>query len=231
MKTFGEKLKEARKNKKLTQKQLADLINAKHNSISNWENDQNKPDTDMVGFICGALDVTPSQLIGFTLQEETVNLTLEHIESKSDKTQNNNDDIFDIPNIFPIELKKFPLLGNIACGEPIWADEQRENYVMADCDIKADFCLKAQGDSMINARILDGDIIFIKEQPIVDNGEIAAVIIDNEATLKRVYYYKEENLITLMPENPLFKPLRYQGEELDQIRILGKAVYFMSVVK
>lgn len=83
------------------------------------------------------------------------------------------------------------LLGEIACGEPIWADEDRESYVMADTDIKADFCLTAKGDSMINARIYDGDVVFIKQMPMVENGEIAAVIIDNEATLKRVYYYPE----------------------------------------
>ena len=99
-------------------------------------------------------------------------------------------------------------------------------FVMANNDINADFCLKAKGDSMINARIFDGDIVFIRQQPTVNNGEIAAVIIDNEATLKRVYLY--DNRLELRPENPTYPVLNYEGEQLDSIRIIGKAVAFQS---
>ena len=133
-------------------------------------------------------------------------------------------------NIKPVKLKRFPLLGEIACGEPIFADEDRESCVMADMDINADFCLTAKGDSMINARINDGDIVFIKEMPMVDNGDIAAVIIDDEATLKKVYYYPDKGKLVLYPENPNYEPFIYVGEELNTIRILGKAVYFMSTL-
>lgn len=138
--------------------------------------------------------------------------------------------MYNYDNIFPIEKKKFPLLGTVACGEPIYADEDRESYIMAGTDINADFCLKCKGDSMINARIYDGDIVFIKEQSIVNNGEIAVVIIGDEATLKRVYYYREQNFLLLKAENPKFKDLEYRGEEIDTIRILGKAVAFQSDV-
>lgn len=131
-------------------------------------------------------------------------------------------------NIFPIEKKKIPMLGEIACGEPIFAEEDRESYVLAGTDITADYCLKARGDSMVGARINDGDIVFIREQSIVEDGEIAAVIIDDEATLKRVYYEKDKNRLTLQAENPKYRPLSYEGEELDHIRILGKAVAFQS---
>ena len=141
------------------------------------------------------------------------------------------ENIFDkYDNLSPIKLKKFPMLGEIACGEPIWANEDRESYVMADMDINADFCLTAKGDSMINARIYDGDIVFIRKMPIVNNGDIAAVIIENEATLKRLYYYPDKNKLVLNPENPSFEPLVYTDEELNTIRILGKAVYFMSTL-
>lgn len=133
-------------------------------------------------------------------------------------------------NIKPVKLRRFPLLGEIACGKPVFADEERESYVMADMDIRADFCLRAKGDSMIGARIYDGDIVFIREMPIVENGEIAAVIIDDEATLKRVYYYPSQGKLVLTPENPAYEPLVYVGDELNQIRILGKAVYFMSAL-
>ena len=130
--------------------------------------------------------------------------------------------------VMPIKKQKIRLLGEIACGEPIFCDEDRESYVEVGTDIRADFCLRAKGDSMINARIMDGDIVFIREQPMVDNGEIAAVIIDDEATLKRVYYYKEKNKLVLQAENPKYEPLVYVNEELDTIRILGKAVAFQS---
>ena len=95
-------------------------------------------------------------------------------------------------------------------------------------DIDADFCLRAKGESMIGARILDGDLIFIRSQPQVDNGEIAAVLIGDEATLKRIYYYPQQNRLMLNAENPAFAPLIYIGDELEQIKILGKAVAFQS---
>ena len=135
-----------------------------------------------------------------------------------------------IPNIYPIELKRFPLLGEIACGEPRFASEDRASYVEASTDIQADFCLKAKGDSMINVRIQDGDIVFIREQPSVYNGEIAAVVIDDEATLKRVFYYPEKDLFILKAENPKYDDLIYSKSELDNIRILGKAIAFQSDV-
>lgn len=134
------------------------------------------------------------------------------------------------PNIFPIEKKSFPMLGEIACGKPIFANEDRESYVLAGTDIQADFCLKAKGDSMKNARILDGDIVFIRQQDMVENGEIAAVVIGDEATLKRVYYYAEKALMILKAENPKYEDMIYTNEELDEVHILGKAVAFQSDV-
>ncbi len=137
-----------------------------------------------------------------------------------------------ISNIYSIELKRFPLLGEIACGVPKFANEDRESYVMAGTNIDADFCLKAKGDSMMNARILDGDIVFIKQQDIVENGEIAAVVVnnDNEATLKRFYYYQEKALMILKAENPAYEDLIYTAAELNQVHVLGKAVAFQSDV-
>ena len=134
-------------------------------------------------------------------------------------------------NLFPIETKRFPLLGNIACGTPIFANEEKELYVEAGANIHADFCLKAKGDSMIGARIYDGDIVFIQQQDMVDDGEIAAVIIGDEATLKRVNYYSEKNLLILKAENSKYEDLIYTGEELNHIRILGKAVAFQSDIR
>ena len=126
------------------------------------------------------------------------------------------------------EGRRLPLLGEIACGEPIFADEERGVY--AESSIDADFCLRAKGDSMIGARIAEGDLVFIRKQDTVANGEIAAVIIEDTATLKRVYYYPQEEKLTLHAENPRYAPLVYQGAELEQIRILGKAVAFQSIL-
>ena len=123
------------------------------------------------------------------------------------------------------------MLGEISCGKPIYADEDFETYIESSSNIQADFCLTAKGDSMIGARIHDGDIVFIREQPIVENGQVAAVIIDNEATLKRWYYYPEKKKLVLNPENPAYEPLVYIGEELDQVRCLGLAVSFNSKIK
>ncbi|WP_124066288.1 LexA family transcriptional regulator [Clostridium sp. E02] len=150
-----------------------------------------------------------------------------------DNKDNSNSNVHTISNVFHIELKRFSLAGEIACGKPVFANEDRESYIMTGTDINADFCLKAKGDSMINARIHDGDIVFIKKQDIVENGEIAAIVVngDNEATLKRFYYYQEKALMILKPENPTYEDLIYVKNELNNVHILGKAVAFQSDVK
>ena len=133
-------------------------------------------------------------------------------------------------NVRPVQTKRFPMLGNIACGEPIFAEEDHETYIDASSDIKADFCLTAKGNSMIGARIHDGDVVFIRSQPTVNNGEIAAVIIGDEATLKRWYFYPDKAKLVLSPENPSYEPLVFIGEELNSVRCIGKAICFMSTL-
>lgn len=133
-------------------------------------------------------------------------------------------------NIIPLpKMKKIPLLGTIACGEPILATENIEALINADENLNADFALRCKGDSMINARIFDGDIVYIREQPDVEDGEIAAVLIGEEATLKRVYKYPSK--VVLRPENPLYDDMIYSKEEMNEVRILGKAVAFLSAVR
>ena len=133
-------------------------------------------------------------------------------------------------NIVPLpKMKKIPLLGTIACGEPILATENIEALINADEDLNADFALRCKGDSMINARIFDGDIVYIREQPDVEDGEIAAVLIGEEATLKRVYKYPSK--VVLRPENPLYDDMICSKEEMNEVRILGKAVAFLSAVR
>lgn len=215
--TFGERILKLRTEKGMTQDELALAVGYKSRStIAKIEAGERDPHQSMIAALAKALGTTPAYLMGW--EDESPKDDLSLLMEKYD-------------NIKPVQLKRFPLLGEIACGEPIFADEDKESYVMADMAIHADFCLKAKGESMVNARIHDGDIVFIKAMPVVENGDIAAIIIEDEATLKRVYYYPESGKLVLNPENPAFEPLVYIGEELNHIRILGKAVYFMSVVQ
>lgn len=191
-----------------TQKEVADAIGVIPQTFNSWCTGQSLPRMGKVQALADYFGINKSDLI-------------------DEKPASN---IFDIKNIMPMpQMKKVPLLGTIACGEPIMADENIECYVSVPDHIHADFCLRCQGDSMINARIFDGDIVYIHKQPIVENGEIAAVLIEEEATLKRVYIYADK--IILQPENPLYAPKVYVQEEMNDIEILGKAIYFTSLVR
>lgn len=220
--TIGDRVRALRISKGWTQSELAEKMGYKSkSSIAHIENGRDIP-RSMVVTLADILDTSPSYLMGWEDEAESLNGEPNPLDEQT---------IFDkFDNIKPLALKKFPMLGEIACGEPIYADEDKETYVMADSDIKADFCLKAKGESMINARIYDGDLVFIKKMPMVENGDIAAVIIEDEATLKRVYYYPDDNMIQLVAENPKYAPLIYRDQSLEQIHILGKAVYFMSAL-
>ena len=127
------------------------------------------------------------------------------------------------------EMRKIPLLGRIACGSPILAEEHIEEYIDIPKHIHADFALTCQGDSMINARIFDGDIVYIRQQDTVESGEIAAVLIDNDATLKRIRIFNDH--ISLEPENPQYRPIVLWGEDMNTVRILGKAIAFTSAIR
>lgn len=221
MNSFNERLKQAMNLKNISQSELCELTGIPKSAMSQYVSGAFTPKQERTYLISKALNVNEAWLLGYDgvpMDKEVSNDKLVSLMQQYD-------------NIKPITLKRFPMLGEIACGEPVFAEEDREHYVMADMDINADFCLTAKGDSMINARIYEGDIVFIKEMPIVENGDIAAVIIENDATLKRVYYYPNDNMLQLVAENPKYKPLVYQNEELNHIRILGKAVYFMSAVE
>lgn len=134
-----------------------------------------------------------------------------------------------VSNILPLpQTEPVPLIGTIACGKPNLAMEDAIDMVQAPKYFRADFALLCKGDSMINARIFDGDLVYIRKQPEVENGEIAAVRIDDEATLKKVTLYPDK--IVLEAANPLYDPLVYRGEEMNQVEILGKAVGFTSMI-
>ena len=129
------------------------------------------------------------------------------------------------PSFMPVpKMVKRPLVGRIACGEPITAEQNIEKYVDVPEDVRCDFCLECDGDSMIDVGIHSGDVVYIRIQPEVENGEIAAVRIGEEATLKKVYYDGER--LILMPCNSTYQPKTYAGPALADIKIEGKAVGF-----
>lgn len=141
------------------------------------------------------------------------------------------DSMEDVRSSIPITTHRIPLLGTIHCGEPTFAEESFEAYVEVGAKIKADFALRARGDSMIGARIHDGDIVFIHQQDTVADGEIAAILLDDEAALKRVRYIPG-GMVSLHAENPKYPPIYIGGEnETRTVRILGKAVAFQSDVR
>ena len=216
MSTIGSRIRNRREELGLSQDELGKRLGYRsRSSINKIELDQRNLTQSKIKAIADALETTPAYIMGWDEPDQKLN--------------EENLKFFD--NLFPIQTKKFPLIGNIACGKPIFADEQFEAYIEAGANIKADFCLRAKGDSMIGARIYDGDIVFIRKQEMVEDGEIATVLIDDEATLKRVYYDQENNVIQLFAENPQYKTMRFVGEELNHIRILGKAVALQTDIK
>lgn len=197
----------------LSQNDFANLLHTSKQVVSRYELGQNTPKIDTVAMWCRTLGLNVENML-----DDTLNI---------DSPKNSSS----LPhNILPLpNTRKIPLLGTIACGEPITATENIDQYIEVADDIHCTFALRCKGDSMIDARIMDGDVVYIREQPQVENGEIAAVLIDDEATLKRVYL--SENVVQLVPCNAKYSPMVYTGAQLDTIRILGKAVAFTSLVR
>ena len=195
---IANRLKELRRERGITLEALATALGTTRQTIHRYENGViSNIPHERVAELAAALGVAPSELMGWD-------------DRQSGATP-----------------RRLPMLGRIACGEPIFASEEHGEYLPV-AGIDADFCLTAHGDSMIGARIFDGDTVFIRAQESVNNGEIAAVIIGDEATLKRVYYSPEDKKLILSPENPRYAPMVFVGRELSEIKILGKAVAFQS---
>lgn len=203
--TKGERIRARRKELGLTLEAVAAATDTSKQTIQRYENGviENIPDARLEA-IARVLSTTPAQLMGWA-EEEMGRYGLR-----------------------PLARRAVPLLGRIACGEPIYADEDFCGYELAGEGVDADFCLRAVGDSMIGARIHDGDIVFVKACDALDDGAIGVVVIGDEATLKRVYYDRAGQKLILSPENPRYAPLVFTGEELSTVKILGRAVAFQS---
>lgn len=203
-----ERIKNRRKQIGLSAEEVAEKLNVSPATIYRYEkNDIKKFPTDILKPLAEVLYTTPEYLMGWTddVQGGVSNLSIVN------------------------KVKKIPLLGRIACGEPILAQENWDESVLLPENVTADFALRCKGDSMIDARIYDGDIVYIKSQSQADNGSIVAVLIDNEATLKR-FYRPNDNTVILQPENKNYQPMVFVGNEISKIRIIGKATYFLSEI-
>lgn len=208
---FGDRLKQLRKRKNLTQQQLANCFNISASTIGMYEQNRREPDFETLEAIADFFNVDMDYLTGRS-----------EIENKYTIEKGNL-----IPDGFepPPEMILKPLVGNIACGTPILAEQNIENYIEVPKNIRCDFLLTCKGDSMVDVGIQSGDIVYIIKQPDIDyNGQIAAIRIDGEATLKRVFKY--ENKIVLQPANSKYDPLFFEKEEINNLTIEGIATGF-----
>lgn len=205
MATLYDRIKSRRTELGLTVEELAHKMGYKDkSSISKIENGKADIPQSKIAAFADALQTTPAYLMGWEEQPEPKKPIIP-------------------PGFEPMpKMKKIPLIGAIACGEPITAEQNIEKMVDVPENIRCDFSLTCHGDSMVDAGIHDKDVVYIRIQPEVENGEIAAVRIDGEATLKRVYY--NPGTLTLMPANPAYAPMIYTGSQLEEVHIEGKAV-------
>ena len=210
--TTGERIRNRRQELKMSADTLAEKVGVNRATIYRYENgDIESMSTDVLEPLAKALHTTPMYLMGW-----------EDAGSSSAAVPE---------GLHGIRRISLPILGEVACGEPKYAAEEYHGTVSADGDFHADFCLIAKGDSMINIGIHEGTIVFVRIQQSVENGEVAVVLFEDDATLKRVYFYPDAGLMVLHAENPRYKDMTFTGEQLNSVRILGKAVFYQNRIE
>ena len=205
MATFSDRLKLLRSRRGWSQQRLADELDISKSSVNMYERGEREPSFETTESIADLFNVDMDFLYGRS-----------DIERKCIVTPSIPEGFEPLP-----EMTTVPLIGQIACGDPITAEENVEDIVSVPAAWHADFTLQCKGESM-SPRIQDGDLVAIRAQPEVENGQIAAVLIGCEATLKRVYLFPDR--MVLQPENQAFTPIVLVGEEMNTVKIEGKAV-------
>lgn len=195
-----------RKSRNLTQTQLAQYVGVSQSAIGMWESGQRKPTYENLEALTDVFNVPMSAL----LEDDPDYIRMPHNLTKMSN----------------IEPHSIPLIGSVAGGEPILAEESYEVYVDAPQD--ADYALRLEGNSM-SPLYEDGDVIYIRQTDDVDDGTIAVVLLDDSATLKRVYHIP--NGVQLLSENPRYKPMIRTFDTTDVIRILGVPVGYTRMFK
>ena len=200
--SIAENIKRIRIEHGLSQAELGKIAGVSDKAVSTWELGIKTPRMGAVEKMANYFGITKSAIVDDVQQPTQKPIP---------------------PGFIPMpKMVKVPLIGSIACGTPILAQQNIDGHVDAPEDIRCDFALRCKGDSMIGAGIHDGDAVYIRIQPEVENGEIAAVRIGEEATLKRVYY--DGTTLTLMPDNTAYAPMVYTGPQLNDVHIEGKAM-------
>jgi repressor LexA len=199
---FGVRMREARNDKDLTVRELGEILGVSGATISRYETGEVDPKRTFIAQTALVLGVDPAWLMGANVDKYTAK---------------------------PIPCKKIPIVGMIAAGNPIFAHENIEGYEWICDDDNVHFCLIVKGDSMTGARVFNGDVVFVRQQDDVNSGEIAVVLVDDEATLKRVY--KIDGSIILHSENPSYPDMIFSRKDAKVIRVLGKAVAFKGVLR
>lgn len=208
---LGNKIKELRKEKGLTLKRLGELLNLGESTMSMYESGKRNPDYETLRKIAEIFECSTDYLLGLSGSKGLDNF------------------IKSVPSVDLNDLVKIPILGIIKAGEPMYAIENIEGYEYVDGSEAKNgefFYLRVNGDSMMNARIYDGDLVYVRQQPDVESGEIAVVLVNGyEATLKRVL--KTDDSIILQPENPKYKPMVFDSKKVESgyIEIVGKVLH------
>lgn len=204
---IGEKMKQLRIEQGLTLEEVGKRVGVGKSTVRKWESGQiANMRRDKIALVAKALGVSPTYIMGWPEQSE-------HSSAPQ--------------NILPISHKRIPVVGQIAAGTPIYTDESYEDYVSVDDDIRCDVAIRVVGDSM-QPTFLDGDLVLIRCQDDVDDGQIAAVIVNDEATLKHVYHLADG--LQLISENPKYRPMIYTSDNTDYIKIYGLAVAYQRRV-
>lgn len=201
--SFAVRLEKAMSVRGMKQVELVEITGISKGAISSYLNGEYVPKQQNTYKLSKALNVNPAWLMGKDVEMDVLP-----------------------DNIIIPTFKRVPILGEIAAGEPIYVPEEHGSYININGDAQIDFCLKVKGNSMIGARIYDGDLVFVRKQPSVENGEIAVILVDGEATLKR--FYKTGEMVVLKPENNAYQPMVYTEKDFKDVRVLGKAVLLQS---
>ena len=202
----GDRLKRHREQLGITQEEVGSVMKVGKQAIYKYENNIANVPSDKIETLASYLQISPSYLMGWT-------------DDPTPKDVN----LSEVPGIITLNhAHNIPILGTIACGKPIWAEENYNGYYVVDGRVEADFCLVAKGDSMIDEGIHDGDIAFFRKTSITENGNIVAILIDNEATLKR--FYRTDKGIVLQPANDLYDPVIITEDDSKDVTILGELI-------
>ena len=201
--SIASRIREYREREDLTLAEMAQRTGVPAQTLNRYELGKRAPKIDVAVQIAERLGVNPLWLQGYDVPVLT-----------------GVPDGFDpVPETYTV-----PRVGAIACGTPILAEQNIESYDAVPNRIRCDFTLVCKGDSMVGAGIEDGDVVYIRQQPEVENNEIAAVMIDGEATLK--YFKRVGDMVLLSPANREYEPIIVSGENLGKVKIVGKAVGF-----